>query len=161
MAELKDVNNGSLLGFRIPTATELIDQFGVTTSGSLYLTFVIRVNNPVTLLRRLEETRYSLTAANPILIKLDPKYLDPNYVESNGPNDADSSSNSNIIIIVAVLAAALVITTIVVSIVILKRRKQVAVEGRPVPNETPGQTYHEPEEKPVDVKDVDIKVGKF
>jgi hypothetical protein len=57
MTELKTVNGGSIIGFRIPTATELIDQYGVTSTGSLYLSFVIRINNPVNL-RRLEETRY-------------------------------------------------------------------------------------------------------
>jgi hypothetical protein len=158
MTELKTVNGGSIIGFRIPTATELIDQYGFTSTGSLYHSFVIRINNPVNL-RRLEETRYSLTAANPILIKLDPKYFDPNYVDENGKtsttgsNGTDSSTNNTIVIIVVVLAVALVITTVIVSLIILKRRKQQGGE-KPVPSHTPNDTCHE---KPVEAKEVKIE----
>jgi hypothetical protein len=160
MTELKTVNGGAIIGFRIPAATELIDQYGVTSTGSLYLSFVIRINNPINL-RRLEETRYSLTAANPILIKLDPKYFDTNYVDENGKtsttdsNSTDGSTNNTIVIVVVVLAVALVITTVIVSLIILKKRKQHAGE-KPVPSHTPNDTCHE---KPVDAKEVKIEFG--
>jgi hypothetical protein len=156
MTELQTLNGGAIIGFRIPSATELVDQYGVTSTGSLYLSFVIRINNPVRL-RHLEETRYSLTAANPIMIKIDPKYFDPNYVDENGSTNStgsNGSGNNTIVIIVVVLAVALVITTIIVSLVILKRRKQQKDE-KPVPSNTPNETYRT--EKPVEIKEVKIE----
>jgi hypothetical protein len=92
-------NNNIVFGFRIPAATKLINSYGLVSIGSLYLTFIIGINNPFRYivsasdslaatihvnLRRLEEKRYSVTATNPIIIKLDPKYFDHNYVDSNG-----------------------------------------------------------------------------
>jgi hypothetical protein len=187
LADLQTVNNGDVFGFRIPVATKLVNSLGITTAnGSLYLSFVIRINNPINLrnleetdyslsasasvnLRHLVDTRYSLTAANPIMIKIDPKYFDPNYIdsinsggtegtsdESSGLNEVSKSSegiNTTAIVLIT-LAIVLFITTIIVGLIILKRRKKAE---KSIPSNLP-RTSCNNEEKPVEIKEVNIQI---
>jgi hypothetical protein len=204
LTDLTTSNNNTVFGFRIPAATKLINSYGLVSTGSLYLTFIIRINNPLRYLvstsdslastipvnlRRLEEKKYSVTATNPIIIKLDPKYFDPNYVDSNeltgstqgstgvtegitanteGSTGGKDPTNVDILKIALPLAGALVIAIIVIIVIVLKRRKQGEM---PVPNRSPvAYNYQEKpipnsprtcnnEEKPVETKEVKIQFG--